>query len=154
MPVFLADAPADWDPALAGDPGSALGPEQCVIREERWFLRGNLVVPVTDAEDDLVWGVWLAVSEGTFDRATELWQNEGRVREPPYPGWLATALPGYDRPTLGMLARLRHRPVGLRPLVVLHQSDHPLAVEQREGITAARAEELASLVRVGRPSTG
>ena len=53
-----------------------------------------------------------------------------------------------------MLARLRHRPVGLRPLAVLHQSAHPLAVEQREGITAARAEELASLVRVGRPSTG
>ena len=147
MPAFDSDAPADWDPALAGEEGSALGSDQCVVRDERWLLRGNLVLPVQGDGEDLVWGVWLSVSEGTFDRAAELWEHPHRVREPPYPGWLATELPGYEVSTLGMLARLRHRPVGLRPLVVLHGSDHPLAVEQREGIGPERAEQLAALAR-------
>ncbi len=147
MPAFDSDAPADWDPALAGEEGSALGSDQCVVRGEKWFLRGNLVLPVHGEGEDVVWGVWLSVSEGTFDRAAELWENPHRVREPPYPGWLATELPGYEVSTLGMLARLRHRPPGTRPLVVLHGSDHPLAVEQRDGIDAARADELAALAR-------
>ena len=150
MPAFDSDAPADWHPGLADDEDSALGSDQCVVRGERWFLRGNLVLPVHGEDtEDLVFGVWLSVSEGTFERAAELWDNPHRVREPPYPGWLATALPGYADPTLGMLARLRHRPPGTRPLVALHQSDHPLAVEQREGIAPARAAELAELARGG-----
>jgi hypothetical protein len=38
-------------------------------------------------------------------------------------------------------------PVGQRPLVELEPTDHPLAVEQREGITIARVQEFAELLQ-------
>ena len=34
-------------------------------------------------------------------------------------------------------------PLGQRPLITLEPTDHPLAVEQREGITMARVQEIA-----------
>jgi len=35
------------------------------------------------------------------------------------------------------------QPVGVRPVVELEPTDHPLAVEQRTGITVARVQEFA-----------
>jgi hypothetical protein len=37
------------------------------------------------------------------------------------------------------------REVGVRPLVELEPTDHPLAVEQRDGIAMARVQEIAEL---------
>ncbi|MYX38659.1 DUF2199 domain-containing protein [Streptomyces sp. SID8377] len=38
------------------------------------------------------------------------------------------------------------RPVGTRPLMELEPTDHPLAVEQRTGITQDRVREIAMAV--------
>ena len=46
--------------------------------------------------------------------------------------------------TLGLEAELHTQPIGVRPLVELAPSDHPLAREQREGIDMARVAELAA----------
>jgi hypothetical protein len=46
---YGTDAPAYWDPSLAGDKSSTLEQEQCVIKDEHFFVRGRLVIPVTDA---------------------------------------------------------------------------------------------------------
>jgi hypothetical protein len=152
VPAFLFDAPAAWDPeAHAASERSALSSDQCVIEEEQWFLRGLLTVPVAGSEapseDDLVFGVWLSVSEGTFDRAVELWEDERRVRDPAYPGWLANDLPGFPA-TVGVLARLKTMPVGKRPLVQLNAEDtHPLAAAVRDGVSPERAAELVAAVR-------
>lgn len=152
MPAFLFDAPAAWDPEIhAASERSALSSDQCVIEEEQWFLRGLLTLPVagseTPSEDDLVFGVWLSVSEGTFDRAVELWEEERRVRDPAYPGWLANDIPGFP-PTVGLLARLKTMRVGKRPVVQLNAEDtHQLAVEVREGVSPERADELVAAVR-------
>jgi len=35
---------------------------------------------------------------------------------------------------------------GLRPFIELEPTDHPLAVEQRNGISMTRVEEIASLL--------
>lgn len=148
MPAFLFDAPAAWDPeAHAASERSALSSDQCVIEEEQWFLRGLLEIPVADGAEPLVFGVWLSVSEGTFDRAVELWENERRVRDPAYPGWLANDIPGYEPPTTGLLARLKNQLVGKRPLVQLHAIEHPLVVDAENGITSERAAELTTAVR-------
>jgi hypothetical protein len=107
-------------------------------------VRGLLVLPVHDAESDFTWGVWVEVSAGSFERMSELWETPNREREPPYPGWLANALPAYERSTLGMLARMKTRPVGQAPLVQVSADDHPLSVEQHQGITLARVEAIAA----------
>jgi hypothetical protein len=144
---FHAEAPDAWTPELVEDERSGLTADQCVIRGERWFVRGRLVLPVTDADEDFTWGVWVEVSEGSFERMGELWENEHRVREPPYPGWLANALPVYAQPTLGMLARLLTQPVGTAPLVQVSADEHPLFAEHTGGITSARVAEIAAALQ-------
>ena len=142
--AFHAAAPDAWSPDRASDERSGLTADQCVIADERWFVRGLLVLPVLDAEPDFTWGVWVEVSAGSFERMSELWETPKREREPPYPGWLANALPAYERSTLGMLARMTTQPVGLPPLVQVSADDHPLSVEQQHGITVARVEQIAA----------
>lgn len=85
---------------------------------------------------------------GDFRAHDHLWHSEGREAEARLFGWLSTELP-YEPTTLNLQTRVRARPVGLRPSVELEPTDHPLAVEQRSGITSARVHEIASLVAHG-----
>ncbi|WP_018655369.1 DUF2199 domain-containing protein [Actinomadura flavalba] len=66
-----------------------------------------------------------------------------REEEPPYFGWLSTELPCYDVSALSLKTHVHTRPVGVRPLVELEATGHPLAVEQREGITPERVRTFA-----------
>jgi len=76
---------------------------------------------------------------------SELWETPGRKSEPPYFGWFSTSLPGYPE-TLNLKTNVYTRPVGQRPLIKLEPTDHPLAVEQQEGITMARVQEIVEIV--------
>lgn len=46
---YGTEAPAYWHPLFASDESSVLGQEQCVIKNEHFFVRGRLVIPVIDA---------------------------------------------------------------------------------------------------------
>jgi hypothetical protein len=142
---YGTDAPAYWDPSLAGDGSSMLEQEQCVIRAEHFFVRGRLVIPVTGAAPgtEFDWGVWVSLSRDNFTRAVSLWTTAGREREQPCFGWLSTELPLYQPSTLSLKTRVHTQPVGQRPLIELEPTDHPLSVEQRTGITLTRVQEIA-----------
>ena len=141
---YGTDAPAYWDPSLAGDKSSTLGQEQCIIKDEHFFVRGRLVIPVTDAAGtEFDWGVWVSLSRGSFTRALSLWTTLGRERERPYFGWMSTELPLYQPSTLLLKTRVHTQAVGQRPLIELEPTDHPLTVEQHAGITLARVQEIA-----------
>ena len=122
-----------------------LEPEQCIIKAEHYFIQGRLVIPVTGAAPvtEFDWGVWVSLSRDNFARALSLWTTAGREQEPPYSGWLSTELPVYQPSTLLLKTCVRTQAVGKRPLVELEPTDHPLAVEQRTGITLARVQEIA-----------
>jgi hypothetical protein len=151
---YGTDAPAYWDPSLAGDKSSTLEQEQCVIKDEHFFVRGRLVIPVTDAAPgtEFDWGVWVSLNRGNFTRALSLWTTAGREREQPYFGWLSTELPLYQPPALSLKTLVHTQAVGQRPLVELEPTDHPLAVEQRTGITLARVQEIAEMLLHGLPA--
>ena len=51
--------------------------------------------------------------------------------------------------TTSLNAWVHTQPVGERPLIELEPTAHPLAVEQRTGITLARVQELAERVLHG-----
>jgi hypothetical protein len=146
MPMSYAmEAPAYWDASFAGDEFCILGQEQCVIKAEHFFIRGRLVIPVIDAAagTEFDWGVWVSLSRASFARTLSLWTTAGREQEPPYFGWLSSELPLYHPSTLQLKTHLQTQAVGQRPLVELEPTDHPLAVEQRMGITLARVQEIA-----------
>ena len=92
----------------------------------------------------LGYGVWSSLSEQSFKRVLELWEDPRRTDEPPYFGWLSNSLAGYPE-TLNLKLDVLTRDVELRPLLRLQDGDHPLIVEQRRGITMDRAYEIAEL---------
>jgi hypothetical protein len=100
----------------------------------------SLKIPVIEG-GVFTWGVWVSLSLENFERMLELWETPGRESEPPYFGWLSTALPCYPD-TLNLKTHVHTRPVGERPFIELEPTDHPLAVEQRNGITMARVREI------------
>ncbi|NRQ39049.1 DUF2199 domain-containing protein [Nonomuraea sp. NN258] len=139
---FSTEAPDYWRPELADDPESGLSSDQCVIQGQAFFVRGLVEIPVLDLDDVFTWGVWVSLSGESFARASELWETPGRENEPPYFGWLSTELPIYSPSTINLKTNLHTRPVGERPVVELEPTSHPLAVEQRDGITRARVQEI------------
>jgi hypothetical protein len=75
-----------------------------------------------------------------------VWNAEGREAERPYFGWLSTELALYSEGTTNLKTNAHTRPVGKRPFIELEPTDHPLAVEQRTGITQDRVREIAMAV--------
>lgn len=116
--------------------------DQCVIDDKHFFVLGRILLPVVDGPEPFCWLAWVSLSEKNFARAFEFWHTEGRESEPPYFGWLQSALP-YDPPTLSLKTSVITQPVGERPLIQLEPIDHPLSVEQHRGITMARVREIA-----------
>jgi hypothetical protein len=88
------------------------------------------------------WGVWVSLSSSNFSRTTDSWNQPGRENEPPYFGWLSTELPLYEPSTVQLKTHVHTRPVGEKPFVEVEPTDHPLAVEQRTGITMARVQQI------------
>ena len=95
------------------------------------------------------WGVWVSLSRENFSRAADLWDTPGRESEKPYFGWLTTELPIYSPSTINLKTHVHTRPIGERPLVELEPTEHPLAVEQRTGITRDRVREIAEALLHG-----
>jgi hypothetical protein len=141
---FGFEAPLAWYgiPAAERADRGHLDTDLCVIDRVHFFIRGNLEIPVVDGQEPFTWGVWTSLSEANYRRAVEMWKTTGREKEPSYFGWFCSRVPGYPE-TLHLKVRVHTRPVGQRPWIELEPTDHPLAVEQREGITMARVQQIA-----------
>ncbi|MFD8596720.1 DUF2199 domain-containing protein [Kitasatospora sp. NPDC059646] len=143
---FSSPAPAFWEPGMERAKKCELTSDQCVIRGEAFFVRGLIELPVIGHDEVFSWGVWVSLSERNFRRANEMWENPAREAEPAYFGWLSTELFPYQPTTINLKTMVHTRAVGLRPTVELEPTDHPLAVEQRTGITMDRVRQLAEAV--------
>ena len=104
---------------------------------------------VIGLDEPFVWGVWAEVSPTNFVRTNELWTVEGREAEPAFPGWLNTQLPVFGD-TFNLEVSVQTQRVGKRPHFTVVDEEHPLAVEQKNGITMRRVEEIAeSMLHAG-----
>jgi len=124
---------------------ASLGSDTCTIRPEHYFVLGSINLPVIGRQDTFSWSVWVSLSKPNYQRSLSLWRSPGREAEPPYFGWLNTLLPCYPS-TLSLKTSVQTQAVGIRPSVVLEPTDHPLAIEQREGISWDRVHEIAAAV--------
>ena len=138
-----ADAPALWYALPEGERAERafLSSDECVIDDEHFFVRGRVVLPVDGGADSFVWLVWVSLSAANFQRMGELWETEGRESEPPYFGWLQSALP-YDESTLSLKTAVHTMPLGERPEIEIQSEGHQLALEQAHGISMGRAQEI------------
>jgi hypothetical protein len=117
-------------------------PDQCVIDGKDFYLRGRILVPVIGLEEPFVWGVWVEVSPKSFLKTNELWTVAGREMEPAFSGWLNSQLPLFGD-TLNLEVSVQTQMVGSRPHFTVVDEEHPLGVEQRNGITMQRVKEIA-----------
>ncbi|WP_435594460.1 DUF2199 domain-containing protein [Streptomyces panacea] len=139
-------APDVWDESCADDPDSMLSSDQCVVGAKHYFVKGLIEIPVIGGDESFSWGVWVSLSGDNFARALQVWNRLGRESEEPYFGWLTTELALYAPSTINLRTHVHTRPVGERPLIELEPTDHPLAVEQRSGITRERIREITEAV--------
>ncbi|MEZ4661288.1 MAG: DUF2199 domain-containing protein [Caldilineaceae bacterium] len=118
----------------------------CTIDNMYYFVRGVIELPIIDSQDSFVWGVWASLSEKNFKRTVEPLDVAGREQEPPYFGWLCNEIPHYEVSTYHLKTHVHTQPVGMRPKIELEPNDHPLAIEQRQGITLSRVQLIVEAV--------
>jgi hypothetical protein len=109
------------------------------------FIRAVLEVPIHGIEEPFLLGIWVSLSEKSFNRYKETYDDP-----PPgegFFGWVSNKIAFYPyahpRP-----ADVLVQSGGNRPKVILHRGDReddPLVVDQVHGIAPARAQELAEL---------
>jgi hypothetical protein len=107
----------------------------------RCFIRGILLIPLVQREDDFAWGVWAELKHSDFDHYLEIYDADASD-EPPMSGVLANAIPGYeDAAKECVLVKLGGS--GDRPEFTLEpHSESSLAKDQRRGIDERRYHEM------------
>jgi hypothetical protein len=145
--AFAFDKPLPWSESLLSDPTSSITPDLCVIEGRDFFVRGVVRIPILDGpEPSFEWGVWASLSENSYRRTVELEHSPLGQEEPPYFGWLCNELAPFYPSTLGLKTHVHTQAIGLRPLIEVEPTDHPLAVEQREGVSFERVREIAQQI--------
>src|SRR5262245_8576762 len=145
--AYALDMPDRWTelPKSEREQRGQLSSDACVIDGQEFYIRGRIVIPVRDSPTPFVWGVWTSIPQQGYDRIGETWNVEQREHEPPIAGTLANDIPIYPQ-TRDLRCSLHLRNAGKRPSIMLESTDHPLAVEQRNGITLDRVKEIAAVV--------
>lgn len=128
-------------PAEEREGRARLTEDTCVIDDRDFFIRGVLLIPLRGGEGDgdFGFGVWVSQKRENFERYVAEYDS---AEIGPFFGWLSTELDYYEESTLNLKTMAHFRGGGLRPTVELEQTEHPLSVDQREGITLARAWEI------------
>jgi hypothetical protein len=147
MPTFGADAPLSYYaiPEAERDARCDLGSDECVIDDQHFFVRGCIEIPVQGHSDPFIWGVWTSLSQENFDAWVKVFGEPNRSHIGPFFGWLNAFLKPYPD-TMNLKTMVHLRDEGIRPYIELEPTDHPLAVEQRQGISVARVAEIYSMM--------
>ena len=120
----------------------------CVIDDEYYFIRGRIEIPIIDNPDSFAFDVWASLSEKSFLRVQELWDDPERVNESPYFGWLDSEIPTYDFPE-GVQTNVHTSTLGFIPEIEITDEVHQLAFDQQNGISIERAFEFLEAVMPG-----
>ena len=118
--------------------------DTCRIDEKHYFILGNIRIPIVGSEKSFSWTAWVSLSKENFQRALELWETPDREKEKAYFGWLSSSIPGYPE-TINLKTQVYTQPVGIRPEIVLEPTEHPLALEQQNGVSWERVKAIASI---------
>jgi hypothetical protein len=115
----------------------------CVIDGKTHLIRGVLYLPIKGGEERFGWGVWVLVSEADYNRYLDAWDDDTEDAVPPFVGRLSNRLPPYpDADGVEVMVKLRSG--GSRPLFTVRSVEHPLGMDQRDGITPEKAHSFVA----------
>lgn len=141
LPDIGWDRPDQWwdVPEEERDERIELTPDTCVIDGEDFFIRGVIEIPIHDRPEPFGFGVWVSQKRENFQTYLDNWDSS---EIGPFFGWLCTRISWYEEDTLLLKTRAHFRGERLRPSIEVAPGEHPLAVDQREGISLAEAWEI------------
>jgi hypothetical protein len=113
----------------------------CALDDEFFFVRCILPLKIRSTDDDFMWGIWSSLSKANFLRYQASYDEDMSNWEPMF-GYLSNQLPQYPD-TLSLKLMVQTGAKGARPSVELEPNDHPLAMDQRDGIALEKLLEIA-----------
>lgn len=113
----------------------------CIVDDKSFYACGCLELPVIGTSEILSFRVWVSLSEKSFLEFQDLLQIEHRSHNGPYFGWLCVPIPTYPD-TMSLKTMVHIRDHGIRPYIELEPTEHPLALEQRHGVSPERIQAL------------
>jgi hypothetical protein len=120
---------------------ATLDSDFCVIEDGETtdkFIRCTLSQTVNDHCEDLQYGLWVSLSEKSFQDYEDNYNNENH--EVTYFGWLCSSIPGYED-TLSIPTTVYTQVGNNRPEIVPHEDfDHPFVKDYYAGISKDEAE--------------
>lgn len=126
---------------------SELTSDFCIIKysdETSYFIRAVLVQEVNESCQDLEYGVWVSLSEKSFNEYVENYDNKDF--EGGYFGWLSNYLPDYEFENSIPTDVFVNNKIG-RPFIYPHEShDHPFVKDFYTGISEKEAERRINKV--------
>lgn len=143
--AFRAPDPYLEQPKAAQEAGK-LGSDLCWYEDDdgrHQFIRVCLEIPIHGVSEPFLWGVWVSLSRKSFERYTETYEEPDTGDR--YFGWLCNRLPYYES-TYALKTQVHPRSAKTRPWIELEDSAHALCRDYRDGISIARAQEIAEAV--------
>jgi hypothetical protein len=114
----------------------------CVIKhleQTDRFIRCTLTQKVVDHCEDLEYGLWVSLSEKSFQDYSDNYNNENH--ETTYFGWLCNDIPEYNFEE-SIPANIVTKTGNQRPEIIPHEScTHPFVHDYYNGITKVEAEK-------------
>ena len=152
-PSYAFDAPYQYS-CLSDEQKASmtwLNSDFCIITHEGqtdYFIRTVLLIPIHGVTEPFMWGVWASLSERSFRRYYDTYDDP--VEGDRFFGWVCNRVPWYPKPESSLAADVLVQLHGQRPLLRLHdgsENNHPLVLDQRDGITVQKAQEIAEYLR-------
>ena len=142
LPDVVMDRPDMWwdVPEDERDRRITCTTDTCIIDNEDFFIRGVIEVPIHDFSRAFGFGVWVSQKRENFETYV---QNFDSAEIGPFFGWLCNRITFYKEDSLFLKTMAKFRGQEARPRIELEPIDHPLAVDQREGISLDKAWEIA-----------
>lgn len=117
----------------------------CILEGEHFFVRSVLNMPIIGrAGREFGYGIWVTLSKKNFDLYLDTFDAGEQGHLGPWFGWFSNRLKGYPD-TLNLKCQVHPKDGRQRPSVELESTEHPLAVEQREGIAFDRILDIYAL---------
>ena len=114
--------------------------DRCTVRDEdgveHYFVRGVLYIPIHEQDDPFGLGLWVSQSRANYERFVRREEME------PTFGWIVNRIRHYPEDTFLLKAAVHWTGGNVRPTIEFEPSEHPLAIEQRTGISLARAWQI------------
>lgn len=106
------------------------------------FVRVVLEIPIHGCDEPFTWGVWVSLSEQSFNRYVETWDDVDESDS--YFGWFNNELPYYDQ-SVSIKTQVRPRKGGIRPYLELEEGSCELADDLYNGISVEKAQKIAEI---------